>query len=214
MGRRRGSPPAFNHALTSFLYQISLAGIHGSATHWDPMPHLPPLAPGEQSLPGRRADPGHTRAAGFATAASILTAGASSGRLTYLTRLGGRPGQPATWPAWVPAELTAALAAAGIAAPWQHQAEAAELAASGRSVIISTGTASGKSLGYLLPALTGVLAGGTVLYIAPTRALAADQVKLVRSLKLQRVRAAVVDGDTPWAERTRARSRELSADHA
>jgi len=170
------------------------------------MPHLPPLAPGEQSLPGRRADPGHTRAAGFATAASILTAGASSGRLTYLTRLGGRPGQPATWPAWVPAELTAALAAAGIAAPWQHQAEAAELAASGRSVIISTGTASGKSLGYLLPALTGVLAGGTVLYIAPTRALAADQVKLVRSLKLQRVRAAVVDGDTPWAERTRARS--------
>ncbi len=73
-------------------------------------------------------------------------------------------------------------------------------------MIISTGTASGKSLGYLLPALTAVLDGGTALYVAPTRALAADQLKLVRSLGLSRVRAAVVDGDTPWAERTRARS--------
>ena len=106
----------------------------------------------------------------------------------------------------MPAELIDALARAGITAPWQHQAEAADLARSGRSVIISTGTASGKSLGYLLPALTAVLDGGTALYVAPTRALAADQLKLVRSLGLSGVRAAVVDGDTPWAERTRARS--------
>ncbi|MBO0824458.1 MAG: DEAD/DEAH box helicase, partial [Actinobacteria bacterium] len=139
-------------------------------------------------------------------AAGILRAGAKAGKLTYLTRLPGQAGEPATWPAWVPADLVAALAATGIAAPWQHQAQAAELAAAGESVIIATGTASGKSLGYLLPALTSVLAGGTVLYIAPTRALAADQVKLVRSLGLDRVRPSVVDGDTPWTERTRARS--------
>ena len=145
-------------------------------------------------------------AADGATAASILDAGARAGRLTYLTRLAGRPGQPASWPAWVPSELIGALAEAGVAAPWQHQAEAADLAAAGQSVIMSTGTASGKSLGYLLPALTAVLTGGTALYIAPTRALAADQVKLVRSLRLDRVRAAVVDGDTPWAERSRARA--------
>ena len=99
-----------------------------------------------------------------------------------------------------------ALTGSGVAAPWLHQAEAAELARSGQSVIISTGTASGKSLGYLLPALAGILDGGTALYIAPTRALAADQLKLIRSLGLDRVRAAVVDGDTPWTERTRARS--------
>jgi DEAD/DEAH box helicase domain-containing protein len=160
------------------------------------MPRVPSPAPGEP-LPGPCDDP---------PAAGILRVGASAGRLTYLTRLAGRPGRTASWPAWVPAELVAALAAAGIAAPWQHQAEAAELAAAGQSVIIATGTASGKSLGYLLPALTSVLAGGTVLYVAPTRALAADQVKLVRSLGLDRVRAAVVDGDTPWTERTRARS--------
>jgi DEAD/DEAH box helicase domain-containing protein len=160
------------------------------------MPRLLTPAPGDGPLPGSEDDP----------AASILRAGADAGRLTYLTRLAGRPGRPASWPAWVPGELVAALTAAGIAAPWQHQAAAADLAAAGQDVIISTGTASGKSLGYLLPALTSILAGGTVLYIAPTRALAADQAKLIRSLKLDRVRAAVVDGDTPWTERTRARS--------
>jgi DEAD/DEAH box helicase domain-containing protein len=145
-------------------------------------------------------------AAGSAGAAGVLQAGAQAGRLTFLTHLPGRPGENADWPPWVPPELTGALAAVGVAAPWRHQAEAAELAAAGQSVIISTGTASGKSLGYLLPALTGILAGGTALYIAPTRALAADQLKFVRSLGLSRVRPAVIDGDTPWAERTRARS--------
>jgi DEAD/DEAH box helicase domain-containing protein len=144
--------------------------------------------------------------AGTPGAAGVLAAGALAGRLTFLTQLPGRPGVPTDWPAWVPPELTSALAGVSVAAPWQHQAAAAELAASGQSVIISTGTASGKSLGYLLPALTGILAGGTALYIAPTRALAADQLKFVRSLRLSRVRPAVIDGDTPWSERTRARS--------
>ena len=49
-------------------------------------------------------------------------------------------------------------------------------------MIIATGTASGKSLGYLLPALTAVLAAGTVLYLAPTRALAADQLRALGAL--------------------------------
>jgi len=183
---------AFNHALLSFLYQITLAGTAPGATDWDPMHSVPPPA-----LASTGTDAG---------AAGILRAGTRAGRLTFLTQLAGRPGQQANWPDWVPPELISALASAGIAAPWRHQAEAAEEARSGRDVIISTGTASGKSLGYLLPALTAVLAGGTVLYIAPTRALAADQLALVRSLKLDRVRAAVVDGDTSWADRTRARS--------
>jgi DEAD/DEAH box helicase domain-containing protein len=184
---------AFNHVLLLFLYQIAVAGTLPRATHLDSMPSVPPHDPdaGQGTSPG---------------AAGILLAGTQAGRLTFLTNLPGRPGQQADWPTWVPPELTSALASAGVTAPWRHQAHAAELARSGQDVIISTGTASGKSLGYLLPALTGVLAGGTALYIAPTRALAADQLKLVRSLRLERVRAAVVDGDTPWAERTRARS--------
>jgi DEAD/DEAH box helicase domain-containing protein len=141
-----------------------------------------------------------------ASTAAVLQAGAQAGRLTFMTHLAGRQGQHANWPAWVSPELIGALATRGVAAPWRHQSEAADLAASGQSVIISTGTASGKSLGYLLPALTGILAGGTALYIAPTRALAADQARFVTSLGLRGVRTAVVDGDTPWAERTRARS--------
>ncbi len=136
----------------------------------------------------------------------ILHRGAQTGRLTHLRQLPARRGRRSSWPGWVPAELTAALAAAGPAQPWTHQARAARLAWSGKSVIVATGTASGKSLCYLVPALAGVLAGGTALYIAPTRALAADQLRLIASLGLPGVRAAVVDGDTPYADRVWARS--------
>ncbi len=110
------------------------------------------------------------------------------------------------WPGWVPDALTGALAAAGVPAPWAHQAAMADHARAGRDVIISTGTASGKSLGFLLPALTGVLDGGTALYLAPTRALAADQLRALGELGLPGVRPAVVDGETPAAQREWARS--------
>jgi DEAD/DEAH box helicase domain-containing protein len=136
----------------------------------------------------------------------ILRRGADTGRLTHLHELPARRGRRAAWPDWVPAELAQALAQTGADRPWAHQARAARLARSGRSVIISTGTASGKSLGYLVPALTAVLEGATTLYVAPTRALAADQLRLVTSLGLRGVRPAVVDGDTPQAERAWARS--------
>jgi DEAD/DEAH box helicase domain-containing protein len=76
----------------------------------------------------------------------------------------------------------------------------------GRHVIIATPAASGKSLGYLLPALTGIGEGGTALYLAPTRALAADQLRVVSELAIPGVRPAVVDGDTPMAARDWARS--------
>ncbi len=199
---------AFNHALVSFLYQIAVAGTLRHATDWDLMVSAPPPATGGPPLPGSAGKPGTAgwvRAAS-AGAAPILGAGAQAGRVTYMTTLPGRDGVHADWPSWVPAALKSALTESGVDAPWLHQAEAAELARSGQSVIISTGTASGKSLGYLLPALAGILDGGTTLYVAPTRALAADQLKFIRSLGLDRVRAAVVDGDTPWTERTRARS--------
>ncbi len=139
-------------------------------------------------------------------AARMLRLGARSGRLTHVEHIPARQGLRTDWPDWVPAQLAEAFAGAGVPAPWAHQAVAADHARSGRNVIISTGTASGKSMGYLLPALTGVLAGRTALYIAPTRALAADQLRMVQSLGLTGVRAAVVDGDTPAAARSWARS--------
>src|ERR1022692_3851779 len=140
----------------------------------------------------------------------ILERGAIAGRLTHTERLPARPGQRVPWPGWVPSEVVAAVGQAGIAGPWAHQAAAAEHARAGRNVILATGTASGKSVGYLAPALTAIGEGGTVLYLAPTRALAADQLTLLhfiagaagRGLGL---RAAVVDSDTPHHQRAWAR---------
>ncbi len=136
----------------------------------------------------------------------MLSQGAQSGRLTHIEHIPARPGQPVPWPAWVPAQVVEPFRRAGVDQPWAHQSAAADQARAGRSVIIATGTASGKSLGYLLPALTGILEGGTALYIAPTRALAADQLRLVQGLRIPGVRAAVIDGDTPAAEREWARA--------
>ncbi|GIG58809.1 hypothetical protein Lfu02_31810 [Longispora fulva] len=95
--------------------------------------------------------------------------------------------------------MLSALADRGIERPWAHQAEAATAAWEGRHVVIATGTASGKSLAYQLPVVSRLLAtNATALYLSPTKALAADQ---LRSLTGFDVSAAVYDGDTPRAER-------------
>jgi DEAD/DEAH box helicase domain-containing protein len=139
-------------------------------------------------------------------ALGILLGDARAGRPVHVEHIPARAGREVPWPQWVPAEITGAFAARGVRAPWSHQALAADLAQAGRNVIISTAAASGKSLGYLLPALTSVLAGDTVLYITPTKALAADQLASIRSLGLPGVQAAVCDGDSTYAERAWARS--------
>ena len=105
------------------------------------------------------------------------------------------------WPSWAPDELVTRLANQGVTGLWPHQYEAAELAHRGRNVIISTGTASGKSLAYLTPALTSLLSGGNVLYLTPTKALAADQLRSLKDLHLDPLRAACYDGDTPYEAR-------------
>src|SRR5215472_4930015 len=165
---------------------------------------IPPA--GRPTLPARG---DHARPA---AAERLLRYGASTGRLTHLERLAARPGRAVPWPVWVPPDLAIAFARLGIWSPWAHQAAAAEHARAGRSVILATGTGSGKSAGYLAPALTGMAEGGTVLYLAPTRALAADQLSLLRSLAAWPgrglglgLRPAVVDSDTSLPERAWAR---------
>src|SRR5215831_9941521 len=138
--------------------------------------------------------------------ARVLRRGQRTRRLTHVARIPASPGRCVPWPDWVPAEVSQAFVRSGVCLPWEHQVAMAEHAHRGRNVIISTPAASGKSLGYLLPALTAVMAGRTVLYLAPTRALAADQVRALRELGLPGVRAAVVDGDTPAADREWARA--------
>jgi DEAD/DEAH box helicase domain-containing protein len=138
--------------------------------------------------------------------ARLLRAGRRDERVTHVERLAARTSTTAAWPSWVDPSLVAALRSKGVSAPWTHQVEAADLAWSGSSVVVSTGTASGKSLAYLLPALTMALTGdGTTLYLAPTKALAADQARAIAALGLSDVRAATYDGDTAMEERDWAR---------
>ncbi|WP_435830708.1 DEAD/DEAH box helicase [Polymorphospora rubra] len=123
--------------------------------------------------------------------------------VTHVERIPARAGVTTDWPGWVPAELRDTLTGRDVVAPWKHQARAAELAYGGQHVVVATGTASGKSLAYQLPALSRLLTDprATVLYLAPTKALAADQLRAVDSLALPGIRPAAYDGDTPRAER-------------
>ena len=124
-------------------------------------------------------------------------------RVTHVEHVAARAGRRTDWPGWADPLLVERLQLAGVSRPWEHQVQAAELAHGGSSVVVSTGTASGKSLAYLLPALTALLADDRagVLYLSPTKALATDQLRAVRALNLVAVRAATYDGDTPREER-------------
>jgi len=134
-------------------------------------------------------------------------------RLLHVHTLPARTGITRPWPEWAAAEVVAAFEGAGVVLPWAHQVEAAEAAHAGDHVALSTGTASGKSLAYLLPALTDVVEGSrdasgrgaTMLYIAPTKALAADQLAALEGLDIPGVRPASYDGDTAPPDRRWAR---------
>ncbi len=130
-------------------------------------------------------------------------------RVAYVQREAARPGIVAPWPAWAPPDAVDAWRRTGIDQPWLHQVAAAELAFAGRHVALATGTASGKSLAFGLPAIARIREGidapdgrgATVLYVAPTKALAADQLRALDDLGLPWLRAATYDGDTPPDER-------------
>jgi DEAD/DEAH box helicase domain-containing protein len=145
----------------------------------------------------------------------LASAPGREGRLTHLERLPARAARTAPWPDWADRAVVAAYTARGVAEPWQHQAAAAEAAYAGQHVVVATGTASGKSLAYQLPALTTALAargargqrGATTLYLAPTKALAQDQLAGLTGLGLD-VRATTHDGDSARDQR------EWARDHA
>jgi DEAD/DEAH box helicase domain-containing protein len=131
----------------------------------------------------------------------LLAVPARHGRVTHVEHVPARQAGQVQWPDWVPEPLAERLSDQGVAGLWAHQLAAAEHVRRGQNVIISTGTASGKSLAYLVPAVTEILGGGTVLYLTPTKALAADQLRAVRALRLAQLRPATYDGDTPREER-------------
>jgi DEAD/DEAH box helicase domain-containing protein len=100
-----------------------------------------------------------------------------------------------------------ALARTGIEELYGHQAEALALARSGSHLIVTTGTASGKTLAFNLPVLDAIAADphSRALYLYPTKALAQDQARTLATLAVPGVRPAIYDGDTPTTERRRIR---------
>ena len=140
---------------------------------------------------------------------SRLSSGRRRERLVHVHEVPARQERVAPWPDWVAPAVYSAFSTSGITALWSHQREAADLAHDGSHVVISTGTASGKSLGYLLPVLSDVVdgaaapsgRGATALYLSPTKALAADQLARLTALAIPGLRAATYDGDTPPDER-------------
>lgn len=140
--------------------------------------------------------------------------GRANPALRHVAEIPARPAEPRPWPDWVTPEVMAALRDSGIDRPWSHQVEAADLARRGHDVVVSTGTASGKSLAFQLPILDA-LAGdprARALYLAPTKALGHDQLRAAHRLTadtpgLTDVCPASYDGDTPAEIRRFARER-------
>ena len=123
--------------------------------------------------------------------------------LRHVEVLERRDPEPLPFPDGLPDLLRARLELLGITGLHAHQRHALELLDAGENVIVATGTASGKTLVYNLAFARTALtdAKATALYVFPTKALARDQVRQVRELRLPQIRAAVYDGDTPQAER-------------
>ncbi|MFZ1285418.1 MAG: DEAD/DEAH box helicase [Candidatus Phosphoribacter sp.] len=164
----------------------------GTADPADPMAWLAALAAGSGGNDGR-----HGRW------------GEPGDRLRHVRQIPERIAETAPLPPWVTPTLAGALQAGGLAALWSHQAQTADLAHAGEHVVVSTGTASGKSLGFLLPVLSDLIdgaaaptgRGATGLYLAPTKALARDQLDRINRLALPGLRAAAYDGDAEPQER-------------
>ena len=92
----------------------------------------------------------------------------------------------------------------GVAALWSHQAKAIDLARAGRSVVVATGTASGKSLCYQAPIAEAAVAPvrqGSALLLFPTKALAHDQLRALVARGFPGVAAGAYDGDAGSEER-------------
>lgn len=123
-------------------------------------------------------------------------------RLAHLRVLPARDPDPIPLPD-LPEPLPGRLELLGITGLFPHQASALELLGAGKHVVVATGTASGKTLVYNLHVAREILRDPrrTALYLFPTKALARDQLRQLRALRLPQIRAAVYDGDTPREER-------------
>jgi len=142
-------------------------------------------------------------------------------RIVHWRSQPARPGRTEDWPARLDRRLVDVLARRGMEAPYEHQARAIEHALAGRDVLISTPTASGKTVCYTAPVLQSLLESGgraRALFLYPTKALSQDQTAgltaMVEALREHHPdsgagnwHAFTYDGDTPPSVRRTLRDR-------
>jgi DEAD/DEAH box helicase domain-containing protein len=171
-------------------------------------------------LPARRTDSAHDQT--LQAVVDRLTGGLSDrpdspdGWVTAVRRMPARPAEYAPFPEGVDTRLRQVLGTRGIDQLYTHQATSVAHALAGRNVVITTPTASGKTLCYNAPVLSAILQdpSARALYLFPTKALAQDQLAELHELadRLSQLSALEIgvftyDGDTPQDARRAIRGR-------
>lgn len=134
-------------------------------------------------------------------------------QIVHIQRVPARTARYEELPAGLESVLSEALAHRGIDKLYVHQSTAYERVRAGQDIVVVTGTASGKTLCYNLPILTELLDNPDTraLYLFPTKALAQDQLGVLRRWaeadpSIEKVlRPATYDGDTPSQNRKKIR---------
>ena len=135
------------------------------------------------------------------------------GNIIYKKIIPGKEPEYAGFPEELHPDIQSFLIKQDIKSLYIHQAEAFSNAVSGKNVVITTPTASGKSLCFYLPVIQEILQNPVTraIFVYPTKALAADQYRALKPwieyLGEHRLSAGVYDGDTPPDERKRIRER-------
>jgi len=127
--------------------------------------------------------------------------------VAYVGQEEARAARAEPFPAGLDARVTDSLTRLGIDSLYAHQARGWEAAERGEHFVVTTGTASGKTLAFNLPVLDALARDpkNRALYLYPTKALAQDQLRTLTTLGAKRIRPAIYDGDTPGERRWQIR---------
>ncbi|MDH5236956.1 MAG: DEAD/DEAH box helicase [Acidimicrobiia bacterium] len=126
---------------------------------------------------------------------AVLADLSDDGRLVHVQHLAPRPARHRELARPLPVDVAERGGAGQL---WTHQAQAIDLIRQGRSVVIVSGTASGKSRCYQLPiaeAVADPIRPATALALFPTKALAQDQLRALAAPGFDGLVAATYDGD-------------------
>ncbi|MDI6619273.1 MAG: DEAD/DEAH box helicase [Clostridiales bacterium] len=132
-------------------------------------------------------------------------------RIIATKTIDARPPVFSDFPPGLNKEIIEFLKGCGINKLYCHQTEMFDKVMAGNNVIITTSTASGKTLGFMLPVIQRILDDPTLraIFVYPTKALAHDQfrnmVPVLDYFGKKRIMAGIYDGDTTPNERARIR---------